>query len=61
MGVEWTPKGPAQKVNSGEEHSPATPARTWTRNLLITSQALYQQAYQQAIPAPHDMSSADRQ
>ena len=37
----------AQKVNSGEENSPAAPAGTRTRNLSITSPALYQQA----IPA----------
>ena len=30
----------AQRVNSGEEHSPATSARTGTRNLSITSLAL---------------------
>ena len=33
----------AQKVNSGEENSPAAPAGTRTRNLSITSPALYQQ------------------
>ena len=44
--TEWEP---GQKVNSGEEHSPAAPAGIWTWNLLITSPALYQQ---EAIPAP---------
>ena len=34
----------AQKANSGEENSPAAPARTRTRNLSITSSALYQNA-----------------
>ena len=34
----------AQKVNSREENSSAAPAGTRTRNLSITSAALYQQA-----------------
>ena len=42
-----TNKELAQKVNSDEENSPATPAMTQTHNLSITSPALYQQA----IPA----------
>ena len=37
----------AQKVNSGEENSPAAPARIQTGNLSIMSPALYKQA----IPA----------
>ena len=34
----------AHEVNSGEENSPAAPARIQTRNLLIMSLALYQHA-----------------
>ena len=34
------------KVDSEEKDSPDAPARIWTRNLSITSQALYQQAIQ---------------
>ena len=34
----------ARKVNSGEENSPAAPAGILTRNLSITSPALYHQA-----------------
>ena len=37
--TEWEP---AQKVNSGEENSPAASAGTRARNLSITSPALYQ-------------------
>ena len=44
--TEWES---AQKVNSGEENVSAAPAGIWTRNLSITSPALYQQA----IPAPN--------
>ena len=33
-----------QKVNSGEENFPATPAGIQTRNLLISCPALHQQA-----------------
>ena len=40
----------SKKVNPGEEHSPAAPAGTRTRNLSITSPVLYQQA----IPAAED-------
>ena len=36
----------AQKVNSGEENSPAASAGIRTRNLSTTSTALYQQAIQ---------------
>ena len=44
-----TEKESARKVNSGEENSPAAPARIRTRKLLIMSPVLYQKA----IPAPH--------
>ena len=44
-GVERTPNiEPAHKVDSGEENSPSAPAGIRTRNLSITSPALYQQA-----------------
>ena len=37
MGVEWTMKQRVckQKVDNGEENSPAAPARTWTHDLSI--------------------------
>ena len=45
MGVEQTSKKSRhRKVNSGEENSSAAPARIQTRDLSITSPALYQQA-----------------
>ena len=47
----------AQKVNSGEEKSPAARVGTRTRNLSITSPALYQQA----IPANVGMSVSSGQ
>ena len=43
-------KESAHKVDSGEENSSAAPAGIRTRNLSITSPALYQQA----IPAARD-------
>ena len=43
--LEWTLIKSAQKVNSGEENSPAAPARYKTRNLLITSPMLYLLSY----------------
>ena len=40
-GVEWIPKKEsAQKVDTGEENSPAAPAGTRTRDLSTTSPAL---------------------
>jgi len=37
MGVEWILKSEsAQKADPGEENSPATPAGSWTLDLLIT-------------------------
>ena len=35
-------KESAQRVNSGEENSPASSARVWTHDLPITSPALYE-------------------
>ena len=43
----------AQKVNSGEENSPAASAGIQTHNLSITSQALYQLYY----PNPRNKTS----
>ena len=34
----------AHKINSGEENVPAASAGIWTRNLLLMSLVLYQQA-----------------
>ena len=43
MGVERTPNKSAHKIKSGEENSPAAPAKIQICNLLIMSLALYQQ------------------
>ena len=51
-------KESAQKVNSSEENSPAAPAGTRTRNLSISSQALFQQACVGA-KLPIECQSAD--
>ena len=47
--VEQTSNKSARNINSGEENSLATPARTRIHKLSIMSLALYPQA----IPAPH--------
>ena len=41
-----------ESVQPGEENSPAVPAGTRTRNLLITSPTLYKQATQHKLPGP---------
>ena len=44
-GLERTQNESAQKVNSGEEHSPATPAGTRTHNRSVTSPTLLLTSY----------------
>ena len=39
------PPNKSQNVNSGEETSPAAPSKIRTRNLSITSPALYRLSY----------------
>ena len=43
-GAAVTESESAHKVDHGEENSPAAPAGIRTRNVSITSRALYQQA-----------------